>query len=942
MASLFSKLSSLIKEKPSDSIMDDNVALSSKDTNPYISPVAVSARNAYDTLHNLMAPLIEGKKASLKQIDKWLKDWTDQLDKVRQMYEEMLAKIKDLSSNFEGAMTLDFAKEAWEMVQDTPILRRYMGEANYWYLYSTLGLLATQTGSMAADMTTGVKELIKKSILALISMTNGLLCVESYLGMIQQYWGGLYVKFTPIPLLDSIVPNVTCAYWYKPPIPSLANDGVTVLQNNPPDRGFTPIPLPIPRPEMALKSVSYIKELDMQNPETWYYEGGAYYVPRTMELLQRALEFWGSSYTDAWLPAVNYIYPRREYGDGGKHPLITGKTFAQLDTDKNVIKGSNVSVSDDGESDGADISPDIRSRIESIFTDDVITAMRGWQESFILARTALRNYLLAGFEAYGEKPSTISQFIALQDSHPEVGYTAYETWRQTDTDFVNAINMMLGYWQQMVAVYMQGKAFPTLNDAYRAFFDDVMCVFTSAGQALQGTDASLEETQVFAVAPSYAPDTMTNITDDLNTNWGECFVAYRLNKDTGKVFGIGSGGEATIADDSIVGTYELGDPAFVMFPSDWKQTPYPVTARMTKFAGVAKQVAVAVVGVPEGLKVGDSTSELTGSVISWIYPAGMYESESGIVGDLPDALSMHQACGVSAIKPVYANLFFPDGEVAPTADDDVPPMTFVDVYDELMGTAADANEELADVVGYSIDHGRETKFPCFSVYGELLSMQSWHYKEMPFEKFNATYKKIKAGSSLYYKVADPSVVVYYHSSYVSQSRKIQIAVYHEYLEKTVKIRDDDSYTFYVFPCESVSVSEVPEGIAVGAMFPVDATAPDGTQYHYITMRNPIPKCAKYVDPEKWSLMDIIHEMYLLAENLADLCGDNGERLRNLQKDLDTFHISRPQFVGQLPDNNGQYVNFRFEIFKDYADRIEKLIDSVYSLRSQIIAATNSL
>ena len=119
MASLFSKLSSLIKEKPSDSIMDDNVALSAKDTNPYISPVALSARNAYDTLHNLMAPLIKGKKSSLKQIDKWLKDWTDQLDKVRQMYEEMLAKIKDLSSDFEGAMTLDFAKEAWEMVQDT-------------------------------------------------------------------------------------------------------------------------------------------------------------------------------------------------------------------------------------------------------------------------------------------------------------------------------------------------------------------------------------------------------------------------------------------------------------------------------------------------------------------------------------------------------------------------------------------------------------------------------------------------------------------------------------------------------------------------------------------------------------------------------------------------------------------------------------------------------
>ena len=178
---------------------------------------------------------------------------------------------------------------------------------------------------------------------------------------------------------------------------------------------------------------------------------------------------------------------------------------------------------------------------------------------------------------------------------------------------------------------------------------------------------------------------------------------------------------------------------------------------------------------------------------------------------------------------------------------------------------------------------------------------------------------------------------------MSQSRMMQIAIYHEYLEKVVKSKGtDDSYTFYVFPCESISVSEVPLGVSLGAILSVDATAPDGKQYHYITMRNPIPKCAKYVDPENWSFMDIIHEMYLLATNLTDLCGDNGERLKRLEEDMDEFHISTPNFIGQLPENNGQYSMFRFGIFKDYADRIEKFVDSIYDLRNQIIAATNTL
>lgn len=611
---LFSKIGSLFKEKPSDSIMDDNVAIAAEDNNPYVSAAVLGARNAYDTLHMLMGPLIKGKKSSLKQIDKWLNDWLDRLKQIEEMYAELLGKINDLGADFTGAFTLDFAKEAWEIVQDTPILRRYMGEANYWALYDAMGILATQTGSLAGDLLSGVKATIKQTILALISMTDGLLCLESYLGMIQQYWGALYFKITPLPLLDSIVPNVTCAYWYKLPIPSKSNGTVHQidLNNNPPGRGFTPLPLPVPDPKMVVRQASYIGKFDYQNPDTWYLDGTPYYLPNTMYMLERALQYWGSSYTNEYLPAINAFYPRRSYGEGSAKPLRVGHTFAQLDTDKMSLNGTNVEVSD-----------------------------------------------------------------------------------------------------------------------------------------------------------------------------------------------------------------------------------------------------------------GDS--------------------------DKPNE------------------------------------------------SATSVNEELADIIGYSIDHGRETKFPCFGVYGDLLSMQSWHYKEMPYLEFVAKYAKVKSGSSLYYEIANPGHILFYHSSYVSQTRSMQMAIVHEALESTTKsYGSNDSYTFYVFPCESISVSKLSGSPSLGSFLSVDAVSPSGDEYHYITMRNPIPKCAKYVDPEKWSLMDIIHELYLLAYNLAGLCGDNGERLKNLQDDLSEFHISTPQFIGQLPENNGQYSPFRFEIFKDYADKIEKFVNSVYDFRAKIIAATEAL
>ena len=170
---------------------------------------------------------------------------------------------------------------------------------------------------------------------------------------------------------------------------------------------------------------------------------------------------------------------------------------------------------------------------------------------------------------------------------------------------------------------------------------------------------------------------------------------------------------------------------------------------------------------------------------------------------------------------------------------------------------------------------------------------------------------------------------------------MQIAVFHEYLDSVEKdLGPHDKYTYYIYPCESVSVSQMYDGAS--SLLSVDATGPDGRKYHYIPMKNPIPKCPKYVDSSKWSIMDVIHEMYLLAYNLAGLCGDNGVRLNTLIEDLSEFDISQPRFVGQLPQNNGESVDFRFGVFQDYAERIETFVKSIYDLKDKIIAETETL
>lgn len=1003
MANLFSKIASLLNEKPSDSIMDDNVAISAVDNNPYMSPVVLGARNAYDTLHTLMNPLIKGKKSSLKQIDKWLKDWTERLQKIVEMYEELLAKLNDMGADFGGMFDIEFAKEAWEIVQDTPILRRYMGEANYWILYDTVGILATQPGQIAGDLAAGVKEAVRQTILALISMTDGLLCLESYLGMIQQYWGALYLKITPIPLLDSIVPNVTTAYWYKPAIPSqsLGEQHSITLRNAPPGQGFTPLPMPIPDPIMVTRDAFYFTRFDYKNPDTWYLNGTPYYLPNTMNLLERALQYWSSSYTNEFMPALNNFYPRNEYGEGSAHPLRAGHTFAQLDTDKMTINGTSVMVSqeesseDDESAENAESSPDIKEMLSEVFNESIVLYMtaetwtdvsgiehNGWQYSYEKAYTLLLKFILDGFEAYGEDPSTLSRFRDFQNQDPQGEiYPQFSTWMATDADFRKALDDMYVDWQSMVAAYSAKLGLP-LSEAYNAFFDAVMKDFVEAGHQISGASGSLSETETFMVSPSFTPINAFKTTDE-SVYAGVPFIAYKVNSKNNQIIYISSGLDVTAEGDSVNVAYLAGDPNFIMFPSD-NATSTMVQNRSLSFNYVAKYLFTAMINVSEGLHRAETvqtTADVEGSptfttgyangdninadavVMEQIYPQDAGVAQPGILGELPDALYMHKSSILGLPKWVdekkaivsIGNIFFPDGKVPLNVASASIPETFVMRYqyfspettvahyeDPDAEPTVSAVEELADVVGYSINHGREIKFPCFGIYGDLLSMQSWHYSEMPYQEFALAYAQTKSGSSLYYEKSDPGHIIYYHSSYMSQTRQMQMAVIHEYLESTTKSYGaGDTYTFYVFPTESISVSKLTDSPSLGKFLSTDAESPSGEAYHYITMRNPIPKCAKYVDPEKWSIMDIIHEMYLLASNLAGLCGDNGERLKQLQDDLSEFHISTPQFVGQLPENNGQFVPFRFEIFKEYSDKIEGFVNSIYDFRAKIIAATEA-
>ena len=972
--SFFSAIGSLVDDEVEESIGDDNSAVSTAESNPFIETTVFGARKAYETMHNMVAPLIKGKNASIRTIDRQIKTWEKRLEKIAVMYEEMLNKLNDLSSDFEGSMTFDLAKEAWEIIQDTPILRRYMGEANYWVLYDTIGLLATQGARFNADMLATLKAALKAAILAVISMTDGLLCLETYIGLIQQWWGALYLKITPLPLLDSIVPNVTTAYWYKPTVDSTIS-GHRVY-NEPPGTGFCPIPTPMPNPVMVTRNASYRDSFDYQNPDTWYLNGTPYYMPGTMDLLYRALNYWGSSYTNERLPIVSQKYTRRPYADGD-HPLIVGRTFAQLDTSKVTINGTDIQTDTDIK------SSDVSVIFGKVVTPEIAAVFNAWQDAYVIARkqfVAGINDFISEKATKGEMltmPATLADMYAeWSELAEDDGTTYYESALKRASNYllkpydinssvpvieqpnVGGITLMNYCWQAIVSLYSEENDISDGSN-YESFYDALMTAFMDAGTTNVGYKGSLDDDTFYITDPSFVPDNMSSI-DNLDRYGVPGLTYVSSRKFTQYVDGTpknayilvtskgSESGRIVEQGDYVQAIYHLSKLAFVMLPStsDMDMDGYNKSIYTPRY--VPNKAIVNLMDVPAGTYVDGPVGD-TGTVLEYTYPQGMNPrpSHDPVIGPLADSLYKHRSCGPHYIKGepyTMGSMLFPDGRIPSTDEDEasIRPETFVSIYNNYVVKSMDSNEELAEIIGYSIDKGREIKFPCFGVYGNLLSMKSFHYREMPSTEFTATYAKAKSGTSLYYKISDPSKIVFRHSTYMSQSRMLEFTIYHEPLDTESKsYTSGDSYKFHIFPTESIAVSQIPDHLSIGQVLSVDAVSPEGDKYHYVTFRNPIPKCAKYVNTEHWSIMDIVHEMLLLAQNLAGLCADNGKAYNQLLDDLSEFHISPAEFIGQLPENNGQFATFRFGIFQEYADEIESYIKTIYDFKAKIIAITEA-
>lgn len=935
--SLFSSISDIL-DIPEDPPKDDNTSTSPENSSPALAPAIRTMRNVYDSIHDTFKKVIDGKSASLDSIDKAINKWIDTLNQIVETYKELLAKLDDISTEITATATLDMLNEAWEIIQDTPILRRYLGEANYWYLYDTLGLLATETGSISAEAMSFLKNAIKNAILATISATDGLISLQTYIGYIQSAWGFLYVKCFNCYTLDSVLPQVTTAYWYKPANAALSNGVVHqfTLANNPPGTGFVPVPVPIPSPVMAARHPSYIQKFDYQNPDTWYYERTPYYMPNTMVLLHRAYEYWGSSYTDA-VNIPNVFYSRRSYRSNGVDegkPLRVGRTLHQLDKSRISIGGT------------VGLEPvNVGSILSKVFTHSLVEAMNKWHTAYIGAYWEFLNFVYSYYsDGNGELSGVPGNLEEFWKAHP----TAMAELR-LNISFMEHVAVMIEAWVSMREAYAIDRGLLLDDVSYKTIYNDVMASLVKAGQVSSGYTMSLEETETLMVGMSFNPKNFDTLSPTQKRSLGVPFIAYKVDSAAGTLSKIISGNAETTRDDSIVVDYGVGDMAFVMFPSE----AMPLDSLLDCFiglSGIPSSLTTSITEIESGLKVGDYVTE--GTLMEYMLPSDNDYTPHRL-GKIPSSLCRYRSCGVGALKMLddgsttaLGNLFMPDGRIPESFESAEPPKTAYSVYEEYMGLGSTATEELAEIVGYAIFKGREPKFPCFGIYGNLLGMASWNYKEMLYSKFLEQYAQIDSESKLFYKKSDPSKVLLFHSSYVSSARNVKIAIYHESVaQETKSYGPNDTFTYYVFPGESISVTKLPTsgiyGYNLGGLLSVDAVSPNGDNYHYIIVKNPTPHSPKYVDPKQWSIMDGLYELLLLASNLAELCGDNGKRYKQLQEDFKKLGISIPQFLGELPENNGQYVRFTIDVFEQYSRRIEDALNSVYDFRAKLIAATEN-
>lgn len=320
---------------PDERFVDDQAAQEDYRDNKYVGHVIDQACTVYDTMFSALEYTIKGRSNVIEQLDKVIAKLKKQCDKIVEKYKEILSKLTDANAGVDLSLSLDIAKDALAILNANPILRRYVGEANYWMLWDMLAVLAGQGVSAGADISSNIKNAIKGTIYALLSMTNGMMHFEAYIAQITQFWGWLYMKEIWLPLTDSVCPQVTCQYYYKKPLP-----------DNPVPGPANYAPMPVPIFDQVKYSWPYIlSHFSYDDPTTWDV-----LTPASRNAMKKAYAYWKSNYTNAISAndllsgasskltggAFTLGFGTRNTDYPGGAPLKIGKTFNQLDTDENV------------------------------------------------------------------------------------------------------------------------------------------------------------------------------------------------------------------------------------------------------------------------------------------------------------------------------------------------------------------------------------------------------------------------------------------------------------------------------------------------------------------------------------------------------------------------------------------------------------------------------
>lgn len=784
-------------DEPDEKFMDDQTVQEDQRDNKYVGPIIDTACTVYDSMFDALKYVLRGKANVIENLDKVVGKLEKQCQKIVAKYKEILSKLNDVGAELSVDLSLDIAREAFDLLNSNPILRRYVGEANYWALWDTLAVLAGERSNISGDIGTNIKDAMKGAIYALLSMTNGLMHFESYLSQITQFWGYLYAKEIPLQFTDSICPQVTCQYYYR-----------QVIEGNPvPGPGaYAPLPFPkfdFTQPPGAIAAFRY------DDPDTWKV-----LTPESRRQFQNARAYWKSNYTNAYsandlLTGVSNFATgdsytigfghRNEYPDG-EHPLKVGSTFHQLDTD--MSEHFPVKVRDDALGDAF-------AKVDKTY--------------------------LAAIEALNQSDVTNARDAAIRDAI-----------RAATTDEVD-VEAYTGSWP------------------YNLWIEYDYLANVAVGACVEVARAVPE------------------------------FIAYqRAVAELGKVF------------NEISGT-----PYLPMYSDE-----SPLLQYLLSFYGdISEDWSLA--KLADLINTHPNTQSGNGA------PYGVY-SDAPYDSDIYSAL---------AVGMLYQETPFYTAASAILSDE------------------IDADGEL----GLPIYKGREPLFAAIGIYGNLLGLCPWTYEVVPLDAFKENWVRIKGSYHIYYKKSDPSKVIFADRTIQLGTLKY-IATCTAAATESVR-RGSEEYTAYIFPSETCAVVPVPPpGVYLGAEFPsfasvqrIDAESPGGTAYRYDLTTNSIPRYPKFVDAEKWSVMDLIHELWLLAESLAPICGDGGKRKAELNDLLNQFGLNvrenakgGPLFLGQLPtDGQAKHVTLEFTLMEDIATRLRKMIDEVYGVRDEVLAATRA-